>query len=301
MKKVIFYLILIVFIQLSSITIVHKNNEYELKNFEQFALVEIQTFREKKSEKITENWKGIALIQILNKFQIEDYQELKFFSIDNYLIRLKRKDIINFNPIIAIHRNGKKLPEDKLRLIVPEMRDMFWIQNLERIEAVTNTETSMPQTIFVAENILKNKPLRTQLKPFINVIGFKFYDLVQDVFPILHNEFLLIGKDGIRHKLDYETYLKDAVLVLEDGNYNLKSPAMPAGMWIKKIAYIQNDERAILFLQNFESWTEIQKILDWQNLPEKMQITTTNEKTVIINTRMSLKDSIWSEATRLDW
>ncbi len=295
-----FFLVLIVFIKLTSITIIHQNREYELKSFEQFELLEIKTVREKKSTKITENWQGIALIQILDKFKIKDYEEIKFLSSDNYLIRLKRKDIINFNPIIAIYRNEEKLPEDKLRLIVPEMRDMFWIQNLERIEVVINTETRMPQTIFVAENILKNKPLRTNLKPFINVIGFKFFDLVQDVFPILYNEFLLIGKDGILHKLDYETYLKDAVLVLEDGNYDLKSPAMPAGMWIKNLSYIQNDDRAILFLQKFESWTEIKKILDWQNLPEKMQITT-NEKTIIIKSHTSLKESIWSEAIRLDW
>lgn len=300
MKKIMFFLVLIVFIKLTSITIIHQNREYELKSFEQFELLEIKTVREKKSTKITENWQGIALIQILDKFKIKDYEEIKFLSSDNYLIRLKRKDIINFNPIIAIYRNEKKLPEDKLRLIVPEMRDMFWIQNLERIEVVINTETRMPQTIFVAENILKNKPLRTNLKPFINVIGFKFFDLVQDVFPILYNEFLLIGKDGILHKLDYETYLKDAVLVLEDGNYDLKSPAMPAGMWIKNLSYIQNDDRAILFLQKFESWTEIKKILDWQNLPEKMQITT-NEKTIIIKSHTSLKESIWSEAIRLDW
>ena len=300
MKKIMFFLVLIVFIKLTSITIIHQNREYELKSFEQFELLEIKTVREKKSTKITENWQGIALIQILDKFKIKDYEEIKFLSSDNYLIRLKRKDIINFNPIIAIYRNEEKLPEDKLRLIVPEMRDMFWIQNLERIEVVINTETRMPQTIFVAENILKNKPLRTNLKPFINVIGFKFFDLVQDVFPILYNEFLLIGKDGILHKLDYETYLKDAVLVLEDGNYDLKSPAMPAGMWIKNLSYIQNDDRAILFLQKFESWTEIKKILDWQNLPEKMQITT-NEKTIIIKSHTSLKESIWSEAIRLDW
>ncbi len=300
MKKIMFFLVLIVFIKLTSITIIHQNREYELKSFEQFELLEIKTVREKKSTKITENWQGIALIQILDKFKIKDYEEIKFLSSDNYLIRLKRKDIINFNPIIAIYRNEKKLPEDKLRLIVPEMRDMFWIHNLERIEVVINTETRMPQTIFVAENILKNKPLRTNLKPFINVIGFKFFDLVQDVFPILYNEFLLIGKDGILHKLDYETYLKDAVLVLEDGNYDLKSPAMPAGMWIKNLSYIQNDDRAILFLQKFESWTEIKKILDWQNLPEKMQITT-NEKTIIIKSHTSLKESIWSEAIRLDW
>ena len=158
----------------------------------------------------------------------------------------------------------------------------------------------MLQTIFVAENILKNKPIRTNLKPFINVIGFKFYDFVQEVFPILQNEFLLIGKDGIRHKLDFETYLKNAVLVLEEGNYNLKSPAMPAGMWIKNLSYIQNDERAILFIQNFESWTEIYEILNWQNLPEKIQITT-KEKIITINIHTSLKESIWSEAIRLDW
>ncbi|NQV17084.1 MAG: molybdopterin-dependent oxidoreductase [Armatimonadetes bacterium] len=300
MKKIILFLILIIFLKLSSITIIHQDHEYELKNFKQFESVEIQTFREKKSEKITENWQGIALVQILDKFQIEDYQELKFFSFDNYLIRLQKDDIFNYNPIIAIYRNGEKLPEDNLRLIVPGMRDMFWIQNLERIEIVINTDTSIPQTIFVAENILKNKPLRTNLKPFINVIGFKFYDLVVDVFPILQNEFLLIGKDGIRQKLDYETYLKDAILVFEDNDYNLKSPTMPAGMWIKNLSYIQNDERAILFIRKFESWIEIQKILDWQNLPEKMQITT-DEKTVIINTHTRLKDSIWSEAIRLDW
>ena len=299
MKKIIVFLVLSICLNLSSITIIHQNNEFKIKNFEQFESVEIQTFREKKSKKIIENWQGIALIQILNKFQIEDYQELKFFSDDNYLIRLKRKDIINFNPIIAIWRNGEKFSEDKLRLIVPEMRDMFWIQNLERIEVVINTETIMPQTIFIAENILKNKPLRTNLKPFINVIGFKFIDLVQDVFPILQNEFLLTGKDGIRHKLDYETYLKDAVLVLEEGNYDLKSPAMPAGMWIKNLSYIQNNDRAILFIQNFESWTEINKILDWQNLPEKIQITT-EEKNINIKTHTSFKDSLWLEAIRLD-
>lgn len=300
MKKIILFLILIIFLKLSSITIIHQGHEYELKNFKQFESVEIQTYREKKSEKITENWQGIALVQILDKFQIEDYQELKFFSVDNYLIRLQKDDIFNFNPIIAIYRNGEKLPEDNLRLIVPGMRDMFWIQNLERIEVVINTDTSLPQTIFVAENILKNKPLTTNLKPFTNVIGFKFYDLVVDIFPISQNEFLLIGKDGIRHKLDYETYLKDAVLVFEDNDYNLKSSAMPAGMWIKNLSYIQNDDRAILFIQKFESWIEIQKILDWQNLPEKMQITT-DEKTVIINTHTRLKDSLWSEAIRLDW
>ena len=300
MKKVIFILVLIIFIKLSSITIIHQNNEYELKSFEQFESVEIQTFREKKSKKNTENWQGIALIQILDKFEIKNYEEIKFLSSDNYLIRLKRKDIINFNPIIAIYRNGEKLSEDKLRLIIPEMRDMFWIRNLERIETVIDPEILFPRTIFIAENILKYKSLRTNLKPFKNAVGFKFNDLLADVFPILQNEFLLIGNDGIRHKLDYETYLQDAVLVLEDGNYDLKSPEMPAGMWIKNLSYIQDNERAILFLRNFESWAEIKKILNWQNLPEKMQITT-DEKTVIINTRTRLRDSLWSKIIKLDW
>ena len=287
---------------LQSLQVIHENTEYRLtlEEFSRYTQRSFTTQREKDGEIKKDIWEGITVLSILTELNIEKYDELKFTSDDNYMVRIKKADILKYDPILAFKRNGKELVPEKLRLVIPGMRDMFWIQGVVYIETLNLIKMQFPHTLYIAENILHKKDLQSDLTPFTDVSGYHFSQLIEDVLPLMQEEILVVGKDGIQHLLDYQKYLKNAVLVANERTFNLQSPDMPAGMWIKDIAYIQQLERAVFFISHFQDLSQIARLLDWQNIPTKIMIITENE-TQEVNFNTGFNNNKWEEVECIKW
>jgi hypothetical protein len=301
-SKIIVAFILFCIAGLQALQVIHKNNEYRLtlEEFSRYTQRSFITQREKDGEIKKDIWEGITVLSILAEFNIEKYDELKFTSDDNYMVRIKRADILKHDPILAFKRNGKELPSEKIRLVIPDMRDMFWIQGIVYIETLNSIKMQFPRTLFIAENILSKKDLQTELEPFVDVSGYRFPQLIEDVFPLMQEEILVVGKDSVQHLLDYQKYLKNAVLVANERTFNLQSPDMPAGMWIKNIAYIQQFDRAVFFKSHFKDISQVTLLLDWQNIPTQIKIITENE-TQKINFSTGFNNNKWEDIKCIKW
>jgi hypothetical protein len=299
MKFKIFILLLSVFYSLSSLTLIDGKKKYviDLDKLETYPQTEKSTHREKDNKVKDEIWTGADLFNILQEFNISDYDQLRFTSEDNYQVRLTKQDIEEYKPIIALKRNGEKLSEDKIRLIVPQIRDMFWIQGIIEISTEKHNEMPVPYYLFIAESILANLPLISDPAPFKEVQGYFFIDLVDKIFPELKGEFLLAGADGVSHKLDFDTYLKNAVLIRTENGYNLQSPDMPGGMWIKNLAYIQIFDRAVFFRNQFSAWHDLTKLLGWKKNPQFLNDQNGNP----IDVSKEFSDLSWQEIEKVTW
>jgi len=274
MKKLtILTCIFIQIIELISMEIINNQKIYKLdiNDLSNLPQIEVTTERQK-DENIREDlWKGPALSEILTKYNITSYDQLKFTAIDNYMVRLEKQDIETDNPIIALQKNHRILAEEKVRLIVPSRRDMYWVMNIKQIEVLEYQQLTLPAIIYNGNYLLDGEPLTRDPEPFINCIGYRFDQILGDLFPSKTGDFLLVSYDGINHILDYEKYLSRAVLILEDDQLILKSPQMPAGMWLKDLIYIQNNEIAILITKRVNSISRVVKLMNWIDPPDQIK------------------------------
>lgn len=265
-----------------------------------FDKIEITTRRNKDGEEKEDNWVGVRLTDVLNEHKITDYDKLRFTSSDNYLVRVLREDISNNECILALFRNGKELSDEHIRLVDPTLRDMFWIQDIITIKTESISEVPFPHTIYFADPIIQKTQISDQLDPFIKVKGYKFSEIMKQIFPFLKDEVLIVGKDGVKHSLNYSKYLQNAVLVINDNSLDIKSPDMPAGMWIKDLAYVQIFDVAVIFLHQFKSLNDVKDLLGWVNFPDQV-ILHKDDKMQKISSRENFKTEHWSNAKWLEW
>ena len=272
----------------------------ERAKLDSYERVEITTHRNKDGVEKNDNWVGVRLTDILQEYDISNYDKLCFISSDNYLVRVTKNDILNNEGILALVRNGKTLDDDHIRLVIPTIRDMFWIQDIITIKTESISDIPFPHTIFFAEPILLNTKIREELPPFVKVNGYTFPEIMSQAFPFLKDEVLVVGKDGVKHSLDYDKYLKNAVLIEHDNSFDLKSPDMPAGMWIKDLAYVQIFDVAVIFQNHFTSLKDVNNILNWNSFPDEV-ILHFNEKTEKQNSSEEFKFGNWNKAEWLEW
>jgi len=299
MKKLILFSFIILSVTLSAITIIDGENTHEinLEKLNSYMQSELKTHREKDGKIKDDLWIGTSLKDILAELQISNYDQLRFTSEDNYQVRLTKQEIDEYSPIIALQRNGKELNEEKLRLVVPQIRDMFWIQGIVSVTTEQNDDMPVPHTLFVAERIIEIIKIKPDPEPFTNVEGLFFIDLVAAKYPFLQGEFWLVSADGVSHKLDFEKYLRNAVLIVDEGRYNLQSPDMPGGMWIKNLAYIQMFDRAIFFKDQMQNLHNMSKLLGWKTLPASFIDQEDNK----IDPKLGFDESAWENVKKVTW
>ena len=95
-------------------------------------------------------------------------------------------------------------------------------------------------------------------------------------------------------------YLKNAVLIENDNSLDLKSPNMPAGMWIKDLAYVQVFDVAVIFQSHFTSLSKVNDLLNWNNFPDEV-ILHLGENTMKQNSSDNFKIGNWNKAEWLEW
>ncbi len=299
MKKILTIICLIVWLTLSSISIIDgkKTNEISLKELQLMPQTELKTHRDKDGEIRDDIWIGASLKDILVEFQISDFDQLRFTSEDNYQVRLTKLEIEEYSPIIALNRNDEELNEEKLRLVVPQIRDMFWIQGIVSVTTEQEDDMPAPYTLFVAEKIIENIEIVPDPEPFKNMEGFFFIDLISPKYPNLQDEFWLVSADGVSHKLDFEKYLRNAVLIVDERKYNLQSPDMPGGMWVKNLAYIQMSDRAIFFKDKLSNLHNMSRLLGWKALPAFFIDQDENK----IDPKLDFNEPVWENVKKVTW
>jgi hypothetical protein len=303
MKKLFLMVIMLSFLaSLGAVTLKTAEKSVELDIPALFAALpaELVTEKEKDGNVEQRHWQGIFLQELLAKSNISEFDQVKFSSEDNYLVRLSQEEITRHNPMIALRLNNEVL-KDNNRLVIPDMPGMYWIRSVALIEIEQNPEMVMPQTLYFAEPHLAKIDLTADPAPFTDVQGYYLPQLLQVLMPSLEGQYLLTGVDGISHLLDYSDYLTKAVLVKTEKGYIMQSPQMPGGMWIKNLAYIQKGETAVIFRSQFADWQDVQTLAGWQNLPANIKTMHSDNDQKIIATDLPLEDAKWNNIQKLVW
>ena len=299
-KTFILGIILMCALQLFGIEIIVSGNKIMIsqEKLVKYDPVSLETHLIKDGKPKDDKWIGVDLITILEEYNISDYDQIKFYSNDNYMVRLKKEDIYSHKPIIALNRNGKKIDKSRIRLVVPEMRDMFWISGIAYLETESAFELKFPHNIIFAEKYLADKEQHA-LAPFKDATGYDFAELTNEIFPT-DKRYFVIGRDGVSHWFEYENYLSKAVLISKDNKFDMKSIQMPGGMWVDDIAAIVLNSKAIIFQNQFNNLEEVMELLKISSYHKNVQLRTKNEiKSVPVN--LPFSEPIWQNSIKIIW
>ncbi|SEA84420.1 hypothetical protein [Alkalimonas amylolytica] len=58
-------------------------------------------------------WQGVYLHDLLVRFNLEQYQDIRLSALNDYRIRLTPQEITNGNPILASHFDGEPIPLER--------------------------------------------------------------------------------------------------------------------------------------------------------------------------------------------
>lgn len=296
-KTIIMIIMTLVFQHIFGLTVtgIDSKKEYTLSDLQSLPQTDIITESEKDGELVKKDWHGIKLTVFLKENGITEYKRIRFASGDNYLVRLTAEEVNNSSAVIAIF-NDKNSNDLTTRLVVPEMPAMFWIRDIAEIAVENYAELTLPQNLYFAENILPKFELIENPHPFKDAQGYFVKDILGKIFPVIEGEYRLTAIDGTTHDLDFDNFIKEAVLIKTETGYSLQSPQMPGGMWLKDIAYIQKGELAVIFRDHFKNWKSVKKLAGWKQLPSEIFA---NGKS--ISTATEFSESDWQNALKMTW
>ena len=230
---------------------------------------EVKTTREKDGIVRLNNWQGFRFDIWLRQQHLGDFATIRFESSDRYLVTLEKSEFDSLESYIVIAQDGIPFEENMLRLIFPTLREMQWIKGLQRVVLENFKPLMRPTRFFLLQDTLQKYSLQKDPKPFVNIEGYFLSDLLTDLSSAEEKNVILYSRDGLKQSLTYPIHLQGAVLekTLED-QYNLKSPQIPGGMWMKDIVYLQCDNYALISEDCLNQLIRLTKILHWETTPE---------------------------------
>ena len=156
-----------------------------------------------------------------------------------------------------------------LRLIFPALREMQWIKGLERVVLENFQPLIRPRRFYLMQETLKKYPLQQDPKPFVKTQGWFLSDILMDLSEAEEKQVILYSRDGLKQHLTYPLHLEGAILEkTAEGHYNLKSPQIPGGMWMKDVIYLQCDNYALISDDAINQFIPLAKTLHWETTPE---------------------------------
>jgi hypothetical protein len=230
---------------------------------------ELKTHKEKDGEIRLGNWRGFRFDVWLKQQDLGDFNNIRFESADRYLVNLSREEFDNMETWIVTSQDDIPFENNALRLIIPSMREMYWIRNLQRIVLENFVPLPQPTRFYLMKPFLSNQKLYNEPKPFVNIEGYYFSEFLPKLSPGDKHQIILCSSDGLKQNLDYPLHLEGAVLEkTQEGTYNLKSPQIPGGMWIRDVIYLQSDNMALIDQKHINSLINLAKLLGWESNPE---------------------------------
>ncbi len=229
---------------------------------------EFTTIREKDGETRTDTWQGIRFDIWLKANLDKPFKVIRLESADRYMVSFSQAEFDTLASWLVFAQNGKTLPEDGLRVIFPSLRDMKWVRGLERVVLEDFDPLGMPSRFELLDARLESAALVENPAPFINLRGYYFADLLPLSARQDSVSAILYSADGMKLSLEYPRHLEGAILELTDEGLNLKSPAIPGGMWLKNIVFIQLGDFALIHPGNLEALIALNRVLDWKLGPD---------------------------------
>ncbi len=244
-------------------------HEYPYETFFKIQAKEFATSRELDGESQTTIWQGVRFDTWLKEQNLGDFSRIRFVSSDRYEVVFNRAEWDTLSCWLAHSENGEIFPKEQLRVIFPHLRSQHWVRDVQEVRLEEYTQIPMPRKFILMTDFLATQKLIRDPKPFVRLQGYRFDDFVQILSENPSKELVLYSRDGLTQNLRYPAQLSGAVLELSaDGSYNLKSPQIPGGMWMKDIIYLQCDAVALIHKKHLSSLIPLARILDWQLTPE---------------------------------
>lgn len=251
-----------------SIEIIHSKGSDTRFDYEYFRTLprqELITDLEKKGKPDKNSWSGIRLDKWFEEQGYRTFTNIRIESPDRYMVSLTRYEF-DQNPCwMVFEQNGEALDKDSFRIIFPTLRQMYWITGIYRIILEDFEPLRMPKEFILMEKALQRETLISDPKPFVKIKGYSFDSIMKQLFQLETANLIMFSSDGLKLRLEYPKHLSEAVLELaENGNYNLKSPKIPGGMWLNDIVYIQVEDKALFRLRNIDMLIGLAKSLYWE-------------------------------------
>ncbi len=267
MKYIISLMLLCLLTSAAAIMVVDREghaHEYPYESWFRIQEGEFTTSKEVDKETVTQTWKGIRFDHWLAGQGFGDFQKIRFVSGDRYEVVFNRAEWDTLTCWLAFSEEGKIFPREQLRVIFPHLRSQYWVRDLAEVRLEEHKEIAMPVKFMPMEGFLDTQSLVADPKPFVRMQGYRFDEFLPTLSDEPIKNVVLYSKDGLTQMLSYPGQLAGAVLELtKDGSYNLKSPQIPGGMWMKDIVYLQCDAQSLIHLKYISSLISISKILDW--------------------------------------
>ncbi|HPF09259.1 MAG: hypothetical protein PHU99_09975 [Candidatus Cloacimonetes bacterium] len=272
MKYTLGLIVLLMAVQLASIVVIDTNginHEYAYETFFKLQPGEFSTSREKDGVLNTQNWTGIRFDKWMAEQKLGDFARIKFLSKDRYEVSFSKVEWDTLSCWLAYAEGGKTFPKQQFRIIFPFLREMHWVRDLDRVVLENEKDIAIPRKVFSFANFFQHQELINDPKPFKRMQGYSLDLFLGELSEKPVKDIILYSADDLIQNLIYPSQLSGAVMELtEDGKYNLKSPQIPGGMWMKDIVYLQCDNSAIINLKYISKLIPIAKTLAWDLSPE---------------------------------
>jgi len=249
----------------------------------------METVRYKNGETRRDTWQGFRFDKWFAEKVQQDYTVIRFESTDRYLVSISKAEFDTLECWLVFGQDGKTFADASVRLIFPTLRDMKWVRELDRVVLEDFDPLKMPTRFEFLDKRLDKENLLENPAPFVDTKGYYFQDLLPkssrtDTFAVV-----LYSKDGLNLSLEYPKHLEGAIIEVSDDGFNLKSPQIPGGMWLKNIIYIQINDFALINLSNLDALIALNRIMDWKLSPEVQFVIHSGEKTqkIPLNTLLS--------------
>ncbi len=242
--------------------------EFNNAELHKLPVQEIKTSREKDGEVRLNTWEGFRCDLWLKEQKPESYSSIRFESADRYQVSLSKEQFESLESYLVLAQDGVRFEHNSLRLIFPSLKEMQWIRDLERIVLENFEPLPRPKRFYLLESYLAGQKLLKDPKPFVNIEGWYFGDLLKPLSNAAEKQVILFSRDGLKQGLRYPYHLEGAVLEKAAAGYNLKSPQIPGGMWVKDIIYLQCDKEALISRSSLTRLIELAKLLSWETGPE---------------------------------
>jgi hypothetical protein len=244
------------------------SHEYSYEQFFKIPAQEFSTSKEVDGETVINTWKGIRFDTWLKEQNLGDFAVIKFLSGDRYEVKFNKAEWDTLTCFLAHTGEGNIFPNEQLRIIFPHLRSMYWVRDVKRISLEHYKEIPIPVKFYSLAEFLSKQELVQDPKPFVKMKGYRFDDFVGKLSDLPIKDVVIYSRDGLIQTLVYPSQLAGAVLELtEEGTYNVKSPQIPGGMWMKNISYIQVDYQALIDTYNASVLVPLAKALQWQLSP----------------------------------
>lgn len=292
MSKYIFSLLFLASALLSALSVTDSQGVTQDFSYEELAALprqDVTTIREKEGVAKKDTWQGLRFDTWLQTRVDKPFKIMRFESDDRYMVSFSRAELDTLALWLVFSQDGRVFADSSMRLIVPGMRDMKWVRGLERVVLEDFDPLKLPARFEFLESRLQKEPLLQDPAPFVNIKAWYFADLLPSSARGKSCNVVLYSQDGMKLALEYPLHLEGAILEPTDEGFNLKSPQIPGGMWLKKIIYIQINDFALIHTGNLDALIALNRIMDWQLSPDVQFVIHKNGLTekVPLNTLLS--------------